>query len=68
MYYDANPQKRVNEFINNIYKSLLLWIDNHPGCVVNDIKIHLDLLIKERERHQEEEREKYRYNGQTKKH
>ena len=58
MYYDGNPQKRVNEFIKNVYKGLLDWINNHPGCVVNDIKIHLDLLIKERERFEREEKER----------
>ena len=51
MYYDMNPQKRWNEWETNIYKSLLKWIDDHKGCVVNDIKIHLELILKEKEKY-----------------
>lgn len=68
MYYDLNPNKRLGEATTNIYKSLIKWIDTHPGCVVNDIRIHLELAIKEKERREETEREKYKNNGQTKEH
>ena len=51
MYYDMNPEKRTNEWIKNVYISLLEWIEKHKGCTVQDIKIHLDILIKEMERY-----------------
>ena len=68
MYYDLNPSKRLGEIEYNIYANLIKWIDNHPGCVVNDIRIHLELRVKDKEKREEEEREKYKYNGQTKEH
>lgn len=63
MYYNPNPAKSWNEWEKNIYRHLIEWIDSHPGCVVNDIRIHLDLLIKEKERFEREEKERITNNG-----
>lgn len=50
MYYDMNPSRRVNEWIDNVYRELIMWIEANGE---QGIKNHIEQIMRQRQKHRE---------------